>query len=283
MPKINVYLSDELAEAVKEANLPVSAICQRALEQAVRRVTSIREMVIAGGPDDPASRFSRFTDRARTVLAVAIEDARADGRRPVASEHLLSAVIAEGDNLALRVLRSMEIEPDDLRETLTARRATPDAEPAVGSTAGSGGAGLGSPVGSSDGMGSPAGAGVGSPPGDAIGSPPGDGQFAADGRAALELTVTEATSLGHNYVGTEHMLLGLIAEPDGLAGQVLRAAGAEMRLTRRAVTGALAGYMHLKAQGATDNANVVALLTAAVKEQLAPVVARLDRLEQRSQ
>jgi post-segregation antitoxin (ccd killing protein) len=47
VPKINVYLPDELAEAVKEAGVPVSAVCQRALEQAVRRITSIRES--AGG------------------------------------------------------------------------------------------------------------------------------------------------------------------------------------------------------------------------------------------
>ncbi|MDX6415722.1 MAG: hypothetical protein QOG28_342, partial [Trebonia sp.] len=38
MPKINVYLPDDLAEAVKEAGLPVSAICQATLEQAVRRL-----------------------------------------------------------------------------------------------------------------------------------------------------------------------------------------------------------------------------------------------------
>jgi len=54
--------------------------------------------------------------------------------------------------------------------------------------------------------------------------------------------------MGHNYIGCEHLLLGLIAEPDGTAGQVLRALGAEHRLTRRAVTAALAGYVHLRAQ-----------------------------------
>ena len=46
MPKINVYLPDELAQAVKEAGVPVSAVCQRALEQAVRRVTAIRETAL---------------------------------------------------------------------------------------------------------------------------------------------------------------------------------------------------------------------------------------------
>ena len=42
MPKINVYLPDELAVAVKEAQVPVSAICQSALERAVRDVQSVR-------------------------------------------------------------------------------------------------------------------------------------------------------------------------------------------------------------------------------------------------
>ena len=42
MPKINVYLPDDLADAVKEAGIPVSAICQRSLEQAVRRVVDVR-------------------------------------------------------------------------------------------------------------------------------------------------------------------------------------------------------------------------------------------------
>jgi ATP-dependent Clp protease ATP-binding subunit ClpC len=47
MPKINVYLPEDLAEAVREAGVPVSAVCQRALEQAVRRVTAIRETAVA--------------------------------------------------------------------------------------------------------------------------------------------------------------------------------------------------------------------------------------------
>jgi post-segregation antitoxin (ccd killing protein) len=44
MPKINVYLPDELAEAVKAAGVPVSAVCQRALEEAVKRMTALREV-----------------------------------------------------------------------------------------------------------------------------------------------------------------------------------------------------------------------------------------------
>ncbi len=53
MPKINVYLPDELAAAVKEADLPVSAICQTALQKAVRDVTSAaRDRLPSGGRAD---------------------------------------------------------------------------------------------------------------------------------------------------------------------------------------------------------------------------------------
>ncbi|MFI7674736.1 Clp protease N-terminal domain-containing protein [Actinophytocola sp. NPDC049390] len=92
---------------------------------------------------------------------------------------------------------------------------------------------------------------------------------------ALELTVVEAMTLGHNYVGCEHLLLGLVAEPDGTAGQVLRARGAEPRQVRQVVSAALAGYVHLQA-----NQGGAAALTAAVGAALEPVLRRLDRLEE---
>lgn len=46
--------------------------------------------------------------------------------------------------------------------------------------------------------------------------------FTAKSKKALELTLREALRLGHNYVGTEHLLLGLIAEGSGLAAEILR-------------------------------------------------------------
>jgi ATP-dependent Clp protease ATP-binding subunit ClpA len=248
VPKINVYLPDDLADAVKEAGVPVSAICQRALEAAVRRVTAIREAPL-GGADlaDPAGRLAQFTERARTVLKLAADQARAAGAAGVSTEHLLGGMLAEGSNLALQVLRALEIEPEQVRRELD-RQAVPAvpapataAEPAVPATA--------------------------------------DLRFDAAAANALELAVTEALGLGHNYVGCEHFLLGLVAEPDGTAGHVLRAMGAEQRLTRRAVAAALAGYVHLRAQagGGAAAAGVAALVEA----QLRPLVQRLDRLEKR--
>jgi ClpA/ClpB-like protein len=54
---------------------------------------------------------------------------------------------------------------------------------------------------------------------------------------------------GRTAIGCEHLLLGLAAEPDGIAGTTLRAQGADHRTRRRAVVAALAGYVHLRAQG----------------------------------
>src|SRR5205807_7226461 len=68
--------------------------------------------------------------------------------------------------------------------------------------------------------------------------------FSPLAKRALELTITEAQCLGHNYVGCEHLLLGLLSTEDGLASQVLRRMGLEVRTTRRAVVTALAGYVH---------------------------------------
>src|SRR5262249_7303640 len=106
MPKINVYLPDDLAEAVREAGNPVSAVCQRAVEQAVRRVTAIRETALTGlTAADLAARLTQFTARARDVLRIAVE--RASGAPAVGSGHILAGLLAEGNNMGLLVLRSM--------------------------------------------------------------------------------------------------------------------------------------------------------------------------------
>ncbi|GAA4494543.1 hypothetical protein GCM10023191_033930 [Actinoallomurus oryzae] len=119
MPKINVYLPDDLAEAVKDSGVPVSAICQRALDQAVRRVNSIRAAVLSDtGPEDLASRLPNFTERARTTLRLAVRQAREQGAPEVGTEHLLGGLLGEGGNLGLQVLRVLEIQPDQLTREL---------------------------------------------------------------------------------------------------------------------------------------------------------------------
>ncbi|MGN9842400.1 Clp protease N-terminal domain-containing protein [Nonomuraea sp. H19] len=243
MPKINVYLPDELAEAVKQAGVPVSAVCQRALEQAVRRVTAIRETVLTDlDLDVPTGALTHLTARTRTVLKLAAEQA---GTASVGTEHLLAGLLGEGTNLALHVLRAMDIDLDQVKRDLARHEPAPSEQPAEA---------------------------------------PASQGFSAPAANALEFAVNEAIALGHNYVGCEHLLLGLVAEPDGSAGQVLRALGAEPKLTRRAVAAALAGYVHLRAQTqqsppAAPAQGQAAALAAAIRDELQPLVQRLERLE----
>jgi ATP-dependent Clp protease ATP-binding subunit ClpA len=272
VPKINVYLPDDLADAVKEMGVPVSAICQRALEASVRRVTAIRQAALGEVPlEDSAGRLAHFTAKARTAVGLAVRSAHASGSAVVGPEHLLAGLLAEGTNLALVILNSMEIEPDVLRSALAAAGVTfptPETPDRAGPGAGAG-------------------------PGRA-GQDHGALRFSGPAANALELAVTEAVGLGHNYIGCEHLLLGLASETEGTGGAVLRDLGAEPRPVRRAMTAALAGYTAIAAskqaraaaaqtaaQAAAQPPEVLTMLREAVRRELQPLTERLERLEQR--
>ncbi|HET6917375.1 MAG TPA: ATP-dependent Clp protease ATP-binding subunit, partial [Acidimicrobiales bacterium] len=70
------------------------------------------------------------------------------------------------------------------------------------------------------------------------GSPP----FTPRAKKVLELSLREALQLGHNYIGTEHMLLGLVREGEGVAAQVLVSLGADLSRVRQQVIQLLSGY-----------------------------------------
>jgi ATP-dependent Clp protease ATP-binding subunit ClpC len=70
------------------------------------------------------------------------------------------------------------------------------------------------------------------------GSPP----FTPRAKKVLELSLREALQLGHNYIGTEHMLLGLVREGEGVAAQVLISLGADLSRVRQQVIQLLSGY-----------------------------------------
>jgi ATP-dependent Clp protease ATP-binding subunit ClpA len=220
MPKVNVYLPDALADAVKDAQVPVSAICQAALEKAVRDVASMRGTEQAPPPDQERGAFARFTPRARHAIVLAQELARQVPHDHVDTEHLLLGVIDEDANLALKVLTSLEIEPADLRAELVA--SMPPGTTRVG----------------------------------------GHIPFSPLAKRALELTLTEAQCLGHNYVGCEHLLLGLLSTEDGLASQVLRRMGLEVRTTRRAVETTLSGFVHARENPPTGTDEILRRLDA---------------------
>jgi len=72
-------------------------------------------------------------------------------------------------------------------------------------------------------------------------APPGHIAFTPRAKRVLELTVQESHALGHDYVGTEHILLGLIREGDGVAAQVLVTLGADQDRVRQQVIQLLYG------------------------------------------
>ena len=72
--------------------------------------------------------------------------------------------------------------------------------------------------------------------------PSGHIPFTPRAKKALELSLREALQLGHNYIGTEHILLGLIREGEGIGAQVLVKLGAELITVRQAVIQLLGGY-----------------------------------------
>jgi ATP-dependent Clp protease ATP-binding subunit ClpC len=133
MPKINVYLPESLAIAVRDAGIPVSAVCQRALADAVAAVDPGLDAAQPGigQTEESAKLRSRMTQRAEQVLALATEAADA-GHRPASSVELLEGLLEEGNNLALAVLRGLDIDADDLRSEL---RATESATRRVSGTA----------------------------------------------------------------------------------------------------------------------------------------------------
>ena len=73
-------------------------------------------------------------------------------------------------------------------------------------------------------------------------APPGHIQFTPRAKKVLELSLREAKALGHNYIGTEHILLGLIREGSGAAAQVLVKLGADLNRVRQQVVQLLHGY-----------------------------------------
>src|SRR5262247_1186594 len=80
-------------------------------------------------------------------------------------------------------------------------------------------------------------------------APSGHIPFTPRAKKVLELSLREALQLGHNYIGTEHILLGLIREGEGVAAQVLVKLGADLSRVRQQVIQLLSGYAGTKESG----------------------------------
>jgi ATP-dependent Clp protease ATP-binding subunit ClpC len=104
-------------------------------------------------------------------------------------------------------------------------------------------------------------------------NPVGDGHipFTPRAKKVLELSLREALQLGHDYIGTEHILLGLIREGDGVAAQVLVSLGCDLNRARQQVIQLLHGY-----QG---RQSVLSTIGDELGDRLASMAARLAVIE----
>ena len=114
----------------------------------------------------------------------------------------------------------------------------------------------------------------------------GDIPFTPRAKKALELAAEEARSLGHNYIGTEHLLLGLIREGEGIASQVLLNLGMDLNTVRNEVMELLGSALPGMGQQQQAKTKTPALdafgrdLTALAKEdKLDPVIDRKVEIE----
>src|ERR1700729_722095 len=122
-------------------------------------------------------------------------------------------------------------------------------------------------------------------------APSGHIPFTPRAKKVLELSLREALQLGHNYIGTEHILLGLIREGEGVAAQVLVKLGADLSRVRQQVIQLLHGYQGKEpaaAGAAAESTPATSLvldqfgrnLTAAAREgKLDPVIGRETEIE----
>jgi ATP-dependent Clp protease ATP-binding subunit ClpC len=121
-------------------------------------------------------------------------------------------------------------------------------------------------------------------------APSGHIPFTPRAKKVLELSLREALQLGHNYIGTEHILLGLIREGEGVAAQVLVKLGADLNKVRQQVIQLLSGYQGKEpaAAGPAEGTPSTSLvldqfgrnLTAAAREgKLDPVIGREKEIE----
>src|SRR3954452_19647559 len=118
-------------------------------------------------------------------------------------------------------------------------------------------------------------------------APSGHIPFTPRAKKGLELSLREALQLGHNYIGTEHILLGLIREGEGVAAQVLVKLGADLNLVRQQVIQLLSGYQGRDPDAAEDTPSTSHVLDefgrdltqAARNSTLDPVIGRGREIE----
>jgi ATP-dependent Clp protease ATP-binding subunit ClpC len=140
--------------------------------------------------------YERFTDRARKVMQLANQEAQRFNHEYIGTEHVLLGLVKEGSGVAANVLKNLEIDLRKIR--LEVERIVQHG-----------------------------------PGGDQVVM----GKLPHTPRAkkVIEYSIEEARNLNHNYVGTEHLLLGLLREQEGVAAQVLMNLGMKLEDVREEV------------------------------------------------
>ena len=133
-----------------------------------------------------------FTERVRKVLAMAREEAQRLKHEYVGTEHILLGLIREGEGVAAAVLQNLSVDLDEIQQKIEETVKKGKAAAATGP----------------------------------------DLPYTSRAKKVLELAMGEARDLSHGYVGTEHLLLGLLREEKGIAAQVLSDAGVNLDAAR---------------------------------------------------
>ena len=145
-----------------------------------------------------ASRFEKFSERARRVLSLAQEEAQRFNHNYIGTEHILLGLVRETDGVAAKVLSSLGVELPKVRSAV---------EFIIGR-----------------------------------GERASGGEISLTPRAkkVIELAVDEARRLSHHYIGTEHLLIGLMREGEGVAAGVLESLGVNLDKVRAETSRVLA-------------------------------------------
>src|SRR5881296_96814 len=148
--------------------------------------------------------YERFTDRARKVMQLANQEAQRLNHEYIGTEHILLGLVKEGSGVAANVLKNLDVDLRKIRlEVEKIVQTGPGSEMVT------------------------------------------MGKLPQTPRAkkVIEYSIEEARNLSHNYVGTEHLLLGLLREQEGVAAQVLMNLGLKLEDVREEVLNLLGHNM----------------------------------------
>lgn len=190
--------------------------------------------------------FGRFTERAQKVLALSQEEAIRLGHNNIGTEHILLGLIREGDGIAAKALKEINLDISKIQE---------EVEKLIGK---------------------------GNQPMQSV-------HYTPRAKKVVELSQDEARKLSHSYVGTEHILLGLIREGEGVAARVLHNLDVSLNKARQQVLQLLGSsdpQGSSQARGQASNASTPTLdslardLTASAKDgKVDPVIGRSKEIE----